>query len=432
MTTQQLEGYFWLPNRPEEQVPGWVTFGGSGPAELHLIGSLDSFFQVADASWKPVLINGVGTDWDIALYRCAPQFLSIGLDKLRRREQYSVSNVLLGVNFDNQRPLEFASVSVELQHLQEWVNQKGMTVQRTMDEQSNTIRELNVRYAPPETPQLATDIGEVQLDFPFTFTHGIGVDPSIEHSCALRLEFYRAASLDDCLRLCHSLQDLVTVGVNQVARIRKFSLTSSNAMDTRRDGRPRYKPIEVYGQWRGHNLERFVGEWSRAQIAFSFTSMKGLEGVARWLTLSEDYSSVMDSLLGHKYLPELYPINYFINMTVAAEALVRVRRYRGGKRGNVYLAEALDELADMNYDSLADLVGDVDRWKEIIVKTREANAIHRGLREHDQPDFLLLAESLYFLVLLCLLKEGGLPDGTLSEIRTSWTFGYLSDLMMSI
>ncbi len=78
------------------------------------------------------------------------------------------------------------------------------------------------------------------------------------------------------------------------------------------------------------------------------------------------------------------------------------------------------------------LVGDVEKWIRLVVRTRNDVMVHRGLDEGDEPDFYLLSESLYFLVVLCLLRECGVSDDTLSGVQENHRVRWLSNQMQSL
>ena len=55
-------------------------------------------------------------------------------------------------------------------------------------------------------------------------------------------------------------------------------------------------------------------------------------------------------------------------------------------------------------DILKALVGDVDHWIELVWMHGETTLVHRDLQEGENPPLQLLAESLYFLVVLWLTE----------------------------
>ena len=136
----------------------------------------------------------------------------------------------------------------------------------------------------------------------------------------------------------------------------------------------------------------------------------------------------ISSLLSHRYLPRMYIDNRFLNMVIAAESLERIRL----QEQDFKLSKALETLASTGGTTFATLVVDVDGWIKEVVRTRVANVVHRGLQEEREPEFYLLSESLYFLVVLCLLKECGVADKALSEIQRNPRFVWLNKEIKSL
>ena len=69
------------------------------------------------------------------------------------------------------------------------------------------------------------------------------------------------------------------------------------------------------------------------------------------------------------------------------------------------------------------LVGDSGNWAENVVKSRTMHLVHPGLHGRLSAwEMDRLSGSLYFLVVLCLLREADVPEATLSKIAQNKSF----------
>ena len=165
-------------------------------------------------------------------------------------------------------------------------------------------------------------------------------------------------------------------------------------------------------------------------MVFTFDDIGGLAGVARWVEVADRFQIVIGTLMNSWYVPGLSVENRFSNAVIAAEALARIRV---GQQ-DIKFDRELISLACRAGDSFKCLVGDVEAWSKEIVKTRSNYVVHPGLRGSvDAPGLYWLSESLYFLVILCLLRECGIAENTLTKIGKHQRFrGVASELQALI
>ena len=77
-------------------------------------------------------------------------------------------------------------------------------------------------------------------------------------------------------------------------------------------------------------------------------------------------------------------------------------------------------------DTFEALVDDVKSWSREVVQVRVNQIVHRGLRgDIDGSRLYDLTESLYYLVVLCLLRECGVSENAFSNIKQHQIFKQL-------
>ena len=143
--------------------------------------------------------------------------------------------------------------------------------------------------------------------------------------------------------------------------------------------------------------------------------------LAKWLDVTDKYQLVIDALLSPQYRPPWYTEHRFFDAITATETLARIRRQE--EHINRHKLRQLAHEAGAEFKTL---VGDVDQWTDLVIDARRDNLVHRGLREGKHPPLRLYADSLYFLVILCLLRECGVSDDTLANIQKHRRFQFLA------
>lgn len=428
MEELDIEGLFWMPAESDQGIAGRLTFNETDGAILNLVEP----FSVPVAAGGRVariplslnkeplrIVGSAGGRW-LTLHDCQESSRNMDSTGMVRR-RYRVSVILSGAHFDDDEPLLFNSVTVGIGHLREWVGRSGLNVDSASEGDSNLINNVQISYTPIKPDVTNASWGELALTFPWTLRGDRFFESAIEHDCSVELRFTAPHTLENIFTFTSSLWHLVTIGIDSPTSI--LSMTLSHAKQTHK--------IELYAQWNESGVQGSTATIHQRKMLLTFDEIGGLEGMARWLAVAGNYHTVTGTLVSHWYRPKMYVENQYMNVLVAAETLLRIRLGLGKRRFK--LAPELTQLARETSGLFQDLVGDVDSWVKKIVQTRANRVVHPGL--HDPGDgrrLQLLAESIYFLVVLVLFVECDVPQETLSTIvnhdRVSWLGRELKDL----
>ena len=435
MKDVDLVGNFWLAHKPERKVAGRLTFKDTDGLELSLIGSLHdpeevlarqtgprinvTLEELFGSNSEPVRILGDTNNGVVTLENCLRKsgtFTLIGIPRVPQEVYYS-EMALLGAQFEEGEPFVFNRVTLNIQNLEHWIGLPAASIELDYDETSNEIAQVRIIGTPRKKKTAKTSLGEIDLSFGSTLVGDQIVESAIKQKCALELRFPMSQTLKDILGLCTSLQDLVTIGTGVPVRINEISL-----MRTGEDRR-----IDFVSQLTGGAGQERNKSPHPSEMVFSFGGIGGLEGVARWLDVAEKYRIVIGALLSPQYRPPWYTEHRFFDAITATETLARIRR--GGEHINRHKLKQLAHEAGTEFKSL---VGDVERWIDLVWDARRDYLVHRGSREDQRPPVHLYADSLYFLVVLCLLRECGVTDATLANIQNHRRFQFLAEELTGV
>ena len=428
MDNLHMEGVFWLAGNPDRQVAGRLTFDATNGAQLDLIGSFHGLSEFGDLPGETVRIQGVAGKKSLTLDECLQTRRTIEHPGIAR-EMYYAPIVLAGAHFDEGEPLKFIAARLRLRHLEKWVGVSGVNVEVDQHEQTNAIRQIRIIHTPVDKLAVPTSFGEVELSFSYKLRNDDFVRTVVEEKCALGLQFSEPLSLEDTLKACTALQHFVTIGVDAPAAITGVSLSHADLVRTGPRGNTIHDPIELYAELRGGDVPKETRTVHPAQMTFVFDHIGGLEGVARWLEVSDRYQTVIDSLMIHWYIPKVSIENRFFNVVTAAEAFARIRR----QKQSINFGDELGVLAHEAGGTFGELVGDVISWVKEIVQVRNNNVVHRGLRGGiDGSRLYGLAEAIYFLVVLLLLEECQIPEDAIAKLREHKRFTSLARRLKSL
>jgi hypothetical protein len=408
MENFDTDGQFWVAGKPDRKVAGRLKFDAFAGLELTLIGSLhdpsdvlarqtghevqipiDELFGNTKDTIRIVGNTALGPVTLDNCIRSQAKFSLFGsIDNAR--ETYVGRIALLGGRVESQRPLEFSGVGVSIKDLEAWVGKPSTKIQLDYKEDSKEFTQVRIISTPEEPILVTTDLGELELSFNYKLGGDHIIQSRIEQTCKLEFRFTNPEPLENALRLCAALQDLVTIGVGAPVCIDTIWLASTQT--------PR--PIEFYAPLLGVTNMNDAKPPQPLTMHFTFDALGGLTIIGNWLAMAQRYHVVIRSLTSDWYNPPYYAEDRFFHAVTAVETLERIR---SGKQDFPF-TYALKSLGNDVAEPFERLVGNINIWANSVGNARR-DIIHRGLRDDKYHPLGLLSESIYYLVVLWLLRE---------------------------
>lgn len=137
----EYKGFWWLPNTPDEQIPGVVKYNPSDGTSLELIGA----FNTEKGEFE-IILGFLENGKNITLlnsFTTLRRFGTPGFGTLRIFSNF----VLLGKkHFETRKSLKFYKATISVNNIDEWVNMsKGFKIKH-----DRRNREIAVHYKSPE------------------------------------------------------------------------------------------------------------------------------------------------------------------------------------------------------------------------------------------------------------------------------------------
>ena len=408
MNNLDAKGHFWLAGKPETQVPGHLTFDSATGARLDLFESFRTSWSVEKG---PIRIQGKAGGKILTLDDC--QLTDPAMSHIEQK-RYRPWTIFDGAHFAEDQPLDFKAVTLQISPLEPWVGRSGVKIDWNRDKDSCTIKPLLITYTPIDPDCVKKENWDLEL----SFSHGVRdnqfVETTIEQSCRFTLRFLKPQPLEEVLHKCSSLRHLVTAGIDRHVSFVNIVLSHADITWTLPSGEEVAKPIAVHRQWLESETPKGGYVIPRNTMLFTYEDIGGLEGVARWLERPTQYRTVTGLLMSHWYTPNMYLDNKLFNVMAAAEAWERIRL----NKQTINFKEVLNTLTAKAGAIFESLVEDVPRWIKKVVQTRNNIVVHPGLQgQDDNTSLYYLFESVYFLIVFCLLRECDVPESTFTKMR---------------
>ena len=219
--------------------------------------------------------------------------------------------------------------------------------------------------------------------------------------------------LDDIVDLYSQVRRLVSLAMHQDCRFNGPISLKPEARDADAE-EDRYSPYKFYATWRRGTRHRHP-PYSRV---LSFDSLTA-EGISRWLALEETCGHVISRLTSIRYSRRLAYEDALLRVVAAADSLHRevFPRDQFTKARTM-----LRELAEYAGHPFLDAVPNLQDWAHTVVTERDNAAHNKGLDVSNPALATPLVESVYFLVLIALLRRAEAPPAAFESVRKSQPF----------
>lgn len=445
------EGVFWLEASEEHKVAGILRFTEADGATLDLIGALSPDMtnlgqepgrsRILGVAGKRVitLLDALRSNWSLQ----APGII---------REQWRPSIMITGGHVTSAMPLEFTKVSVKLGNLTAWIARSGVTFSMESPETGPPTR-LSFELVPPATQEAVLADGSA-LAVGFTWsTGGDHLHESyIRQGAYVSVGWTAARPAEEAYAVALALRDLVSVATHTACAIEELTVHHADFWRETPEGlRP--EPLTVFARF-GDAVEPVKRQhWD---LLFTYEQLGGVEGLARWLDAASVLRPVLGTLMTIRYASSIYAENRMQNVAHAAETFHRLRfdnqvipvddhearlarifgsleaedgkwlRQRLQYSNEPNLRRRLRELADFAGDAFTEFVGDPKRWSHVVSTARNRLTHYQG-EEPRVEGLHFLSESLYLLVLLCILHAAGADDDLLRGVTVNRHIAWLKN-----
>ncbi|MEV7046621.1 HEPN domain-containing protein [Amycolatopsis sp. NPDC051061] len=166
-------------------------------------------------------------------------------------------------------------------------------------------------------------------------------------------------------------------------------------------------------------------------MAFTFQQL-GIDGVARWMVTAERYRSELGRVMNTLYRAGLFVQDKFLSRVAALESM---HMTWSGKTGRNSLHGRLTPLAkQLGGDVFEKLVPRNKRssWVQKVVDERHDIAHHLKGSSHGNAERFFLSETVYWLFVICMLREADAPDACFEHLARNPRFVWRAEQIATI
>lgn len=313
-------GYFWLPEKEDNKIPGILSIDDGGRIELEIVGHFDEGLKPLSGDENLNRIIGhVEKDGLVTLDDCfysKKNFSFGGISKSR----VVVNKVLSGAAWDKDEEVVFNTFSFSVDCLDEWVGISGIDVDNDWGRRTATIR-----YNPPEKIRMELKNGmALEICFAYTFPGFPNLtEAKITQRAYFRLESDNPRDLNDFTYTAFKIKNLMCFALDEVVSLKNVSATSSEILRDGGDDKKYPVPISIYYQSIPFSEKIPKKNWHEMLFKFSSIKTNAQQVFNNWLNAYEYLSPALGLYFSTKAGAQKYLDGKFLALAQGLETYHR-------------------------------------------------------------------------------------------------------------
>jgi hypothetical protein len=328
MESYECNGYWWVPENPDNKVYGTLKFF---PTEGYVLDTMGIFLQNKSNEInkryfkelkKTEIILGLTDEGKlITLYDCLNS-------KIRERtSKYHISFIFVGFHFEKKEHVQFKSVTVNYSHLSEWIYISGIEFETVFDPKGKLI-DKKIHYNLPS--EIMLDLKDFCLKFRWDL-HGDFTPEAygFKEKIYVIIEAQKSISFHHFLNICLQIQNFLSLGLRKAT---SFLITDGKNekyySQNHFTGETIYWNIKIFSSEKNENDNNLI---SSDRMLFSYRDIESyLENcLNNWFIKAKDLEPVYNLYFGTMYNPHMYLQQKFLSLITALESYHR--RIHGGQ-----------------------------------------------------------------------------------------------------
>lgn len=462
----EIEGSWWLPEKPDIKFLGTLKFNSYDGGELKLIGDFEDIEGFKYHKNFKIINGNIGTD--ITLHEC--YYLSSKYyEKDKKITKYLVNDVFKGYIFRNSSEIKFKSVLLEFNYLSNWSNVDLMHI---ILDNERFVKQVDIISIPPIMIDFHKEKVEIRLEFHVSKKPEINNKNEITliQKTFLRVTPSKELDFNSCIEIAEKLMKFFSIAIDRPIQLIGF-VGSLNKRESQEQ-----LNVEVFLDIQKELIKKedFIDQ-ERMPFSLDHLSNKFSVILYNWFDKYQLLEPIIIHYTSIKYLPKMYSEHQFLNLVIALESYHRIKfdkekdglvpknKFQEFKKlivkaipdsftseeeiefitnfknilnyaNKLTLKRRLRRLLDINRNLLGNFIEDEENFITKVVNTRDYR-VHqeKSLKKKAITDLFELYEvsrQLNFIVELCIYNELGFNDKEIKEIlnRRKRNFVYFSEI----
>lgn len=314
------QGYFWLPDNPDNKIPGTLTIEDGGKIELEVVGhfgnGLETLMDSIDISR---IIGNVEKEGFVTLENCLFTKRNYSFGGIDKSKLY-VHKVFSGVGYDKDEPITFNTLSFSVDCLDEWVGITGISVDSDFKN-----RTAKVSYNPPTKLTYELD-GGMKLEICFGYT--LPAVPDLREVKITQMVYFKLHStslkpLKEFTTIAFKIISFLCFAIDDSVSIKGVTGTSNEIQQESGNGKTHPISIKIYYESRPFEAKVSNKSWHEMLFAFSAIKDNAQVVINNWINSYERISPALNLYFSTKQGAQKYLNGKFLALAQGLETYHR-------------------------------------------------------------------------------------------------------------
>ena len=317
----EISGYFWLPRKPDQRLPGVLHVSETGETTLEVIGVFgNAMAALTDSPLDLPRVVGVVENGDlVTLERCFYKNRNISFGGLSKSSIYA-NFLLRGVQYDEGEAITLSKFSFSLEGLDEWLSISGLRVEHNWEEKSASIH-----FSPPkEVVYQLPD--EMTLAFTFGWTFPgtpIVTEAKISQKAFVTLRSESLRPIEYFLALVFKVNNFLCFAIDETVSLDSAAGYSSAITRDVGDGEKREVAVKLYYQSTPLSDARPKIAWHNMLFRYGHVADQLEDILKNWLSNYETSEPAFNLYFASKAGAHKYLDGRFLSLAQGIETLHR-------------------------------------------------------------------------------------------------------------
>ncbi|MDX1370149.1 HEPN domain-containing protein [Pseudomonas sp.] len=313
-------GYFWLPDKEDQKIPGVLTISDGGKIELEIVGLFDDSIEALNGNDELSRIIGhVEKDGLVTLDDCFYTQKNFSFGGISKSKVF-VHRVLSGAAWEKDEEVTFNTFSFSVDCLDEWVGISGIDVDNDWGSKTATIS-----YNPPDNIILDLENG-MRLEICFAYT--LPGFPNLKEAKITQRAYFKLASeslrnLSDFTALAFKITNLMCFAMDATVAMKNLSATTSEILHDGGDDKKYPVPISIYYQSIPYTEKVPSRDWHNMLFTFGAIKSNAQQIFNNWINAYEFLSPALSLYFSTKTGAQKYLDGKFLALVQGLETYHR-------------------------------------------------------------------------------------------------------------
>lgn len=407
-----VQGFFWLPEKPDDEIPGRLAVSGSGDVSLRLQGMFGDVPSIEHKDY-PIILGITERGKRVTLVGCYERNKSFNFPGIPVVDIYARC-LLIGSHFSNDADLLFSKIYFHAEGLDEWLGLSGISAKCSLEK-----HEAEITYKRPEQINYLLDNG-ITFSIRFNWTAPIGIGnifkATITQKAALCLETQDCKKLSELVEYVGQINNLLCLALDQPVALTSVNVSRPDIVE---DVGEKKRPIEIEVYYTSRPHPDLPPKIHRPHMLFPYQEVQPNFGsiLSKWLDGYRQLEPAFNLYFSATTAKHAFLETQFLFLVQGLEALHR-RIIDSSKDTKVYLKERLVYLLE----PFAKHFGDGKKHEAMvdeIVKTRHYLTHYDPALESQSKagtDLWRLCTKMEVLFELQLLRQIGFSSDQIDRI----------------